>query len=196
MASNTCLVFRNFREAENLFAQVDEWIQRWHALFDLFLLHDETLEDEESGITTAIWRDPARQEFEVRLVFDEGVPMIYLCIVPDDRSEVESLIQDIAQRFEFYDPNEIRVSAISNLSDVAAWTSLAISLSGAYDREIESVMRTQLSSNDPDQLSAAAMAASLLQWPELAAPLGAALARSIPENLRPALFVALQACSG
>jgi hypothetical protein len=194
MLSSKSLVLKPVADEDALFDEVERCVKGWHQSYDLFLLHDETLEDDESGVTTAIWRDPARPDFELRLVGDDEVPMVYVSVVPDEKADLETLLAELAKCFDVYQPDALMPEALSNPGDARAWTKLAIALNGRRDEQVESVLLANLSGLNADRLYAAAMAASLLCWPTLVEPLRAALARPIPEEARPALSLALKAC--
>lgn len=193
MLSGQNLVLKPVPDEQLLFERLEKCVKNWFDRFDLFLLHDETL-GAESGVTTEIWRDAARPEFELRLVFDDAVPIIYLGVVVDEQADANVLLNDLATCFEVYRHEELLPDALSNPQDVQAWTRLAISLNGQHEERVESSLLTSLASLDADRLTAAAMAAALLGWSSLADPLRAALAQPLPEEVRPRLSLALLAC--
>lgn len=193
MCSSKSLVLKPIFDENTLFDRLEQCIKSWFDRFDLFLLHDETIEDE-SGIVTTIWRDEVRPDFELRLTFDDAVPMTYLSVVGDDQSDVETLTNDLAGHFRIYTPEELIPDALLNLEDLEVWTRLAISLNGQYNEQVESVLLANLSSLNADRLAVAATAIALLRWSSFIEPLHTTLSTSIPEDVRSVLVIALQAC--
>lgn len=193
MCASKSLVLKPIADENVLFEHLEHCIKSWFERFDLFLLQDEILEDE-SGIVTAIWRDEVRPDFELRLTFDDAIPMTYLSVIGDDQSDVETLTSDLAGHFRIYTPEELLPNALLNPENLEAWTGLAISLNGQYNEQVESALLANLSSLNADRLAVAATAIALLRWSSFIEPLQATLSTLIPKDVRSALMVALQAC--
>jgi hypothetical protein len=194
MSDMRSIVLRPVADEDALFPELDELVRPWFKRHDLFLLHDGTLEDEEAQVTTAVWRDAARPDFELRLVADDAVPMLYITVVPDDRTDTGALVDELRKKFDAYGTEELLRDVEAAPADSGAWTKLAIALGGEHHPRVEALLREGLASSDADALESTALASALLRWPGLVEPLRAALARDVPDEVRPALRLAIQAC--
>jgi hypothetical protein len=193
VTTSRSLILKPSEHSDALSTKIERVIKPWFKRFDLFPLHEGSDADEETGVTTAIWLDAARPDFELRLVADDQAEMLYLVVVPDEGADAAALIADLRAHFETYRPDELLADVEADPGDVAAWTRLAVAMNGEHDPRVESLLLANLSGSDSAGLHSAAVGAALLCWSSLAGPLRDALSRPIPEDARGPLALALQA---
>jgi len=193
MITSKSIVLKTTPDEDELYEGINRLLQQWGTRFGIYLSYEDTL-NSDVGITTFIWKDFRKPGLEIRLIFDEIVPMTYFSVNANTYVDADTLLDDLKKNFPSYCPEELWPEVFNNHGDIAAWTRLAISMNGQQDPLVESLLVENLISYDNNRLNAAAVAAALLRWPSLVEPLKSLLTRSLPPELKRAINLALLAC--
>lgn len=141
------------------------------------------------GVTVHSFWSPFHVEVDIRLVCDHIVGT-YVTVSAPEADMVNLIVEELARHLRIVSMPELIEDARRD-GDVRAFLRLGLGVRGAMSEEAAEIIRDGLTSNDAVRRKAATMAAGLGDWPELIAPLRAALALETMEEVQRVIRFAL-----
>jgi hypothetical protein len=171
-------------------AEVDEILGDVSRMLKAAFLYDRC-EQRWDGVTEHTWVErttpPGDGGSAVGFVDDREVPARYVWVAGPDAELVELLWNYLRLRLPVFDAEDLKREAEDFERDRGALQRLAFGLNEVYDEAAASIIARALQSEQRSVRDSAQDAALLVKWPELLAPLRAALARESTEKGRRSL---------
>lgn len=158
--------------------------------YDLVFAYAETRELGETVIETYL--EFRNEEAVVQLVHDPEIPARYVIVEAADPEDLEKIGAEISRHLPVIPVEELREHARRSLeSDPSELVRLAVGAPETADEATAALLREALRHPQDRVRDAAAMAAGILRWPELAGDLHAAAEKEQNAEIRSLLAAAL-----
>jgi hypothetical protein len=153
-------------------ALVSDGLAKWREKYGWDLVHEGTLTRTDT-VRIDSWTERDETDLRIDLVRDDGLGLMWLSAVHGDDARRTVLFDRIADTFAHVDADQSIEAARRPDSTKSALVAAALASNQAYDERLFSMIVAALRSEDVEVRANAAIAASLLLWETLSAPLQA-----------------------
>jgi hypothetical protein len=164
-------------------ALVADGLAKWHEKYGWDFVHEGTLTRTDT-VRIDSWTERDETDLRIDLVRDDGLGLMWLSAVHGDDARRTVLFDRIAGAFAHVDAGRSIEAARRPDSAKSALVAAALASNQAYDERLFAMVVAALCSEDVEIRANAAIAASLLLWETLSAPLEAAGERETDEGVK------------